>query len=78
MPGATDGWSRSRNTRDESTRHTTDGSDVAYDETPAYYISVRDQWTEHLSKAYERWTILGDNFEIRFAFPRKFIRKLQY
>ena len=72
MPGAA-AWSRSRNSRDES-EASTRGNNIAYDETPAYYVSMRDQWTEHMSKAYERWTILGENFTISLIFPLKYIR----
>ena len=70
MTGAT-ARSRSRYSRDESTANT---NEISYDETPAYYVSMRDQWTEHMSKAYERWTILGENFTISLIFPRKYIR----
>ena len=69
MPGAT-GWSRGDNgSRDGSTQNSKD-NEIYYDSTPAYYVALRDQWTEHLSKAYERWTILGENFEISLKFPQ--------
>ena len=63
MAGGSDwaGNSRASSNHEKSTSN--NGSYM--DNCPAYYVAKRDAWTEHMAQAYDRWTLLGQNFVIR-------------
>ena len=58
-------WSRESRASSNHEKSTNNEGYSYDDNTPQFYVAKRDAWTEHMAQAYDRWTIIGQNFMIR-------------